>query len=199
MDIELLRQVISDVKQMDDDFDFSDAISKNMVYTKEDCIYYFVLCWQSIPEQYLYETYKSNLAMIECGGMYNHFFTEDLIRKVKSLNHKDTIENPELLNLADDKGYINVYHGHCKPTLRNSSSWTTKKEVAQWFGERNSLFNQSKDYYVVSGKVKLCDIIAYITDRNEFEIVVQPKYVKHKTKEFFIGEAEVTNSPQQQN
>jgi hypothetical protein len=108
-----------------------------------------------------------------------------------AVNKHDTVENPALINLLDNDGYLTIYHGHCKKTLRNSNSWTLDKDIAKWFGSRNALFSRSSDFYVVTGKVRLDDIIAYITDRNEQEIVVLQKNVKGKTKEIFAADTKI--------
>jgi hypothetical protein len=60
------------------------------------------------------------------------------------------------------------------------------KQTADWFGRRNALFNATNNYYVWTGKVKLEDVIAYITERKEAEIVIKPKYVEKRSKEAFL-------------
>ena len=109
----------------------------------------------------------------------------EIISEIRKHNHSDTVDNAELIKLLDAEGYLTVYHGHCKKTLRNSNSWTIKKDIACWFGNRNANLQKQDKYYVVTGKVKLSDIITYITDRQEYEVLVLNKDVKKKTKEFF--------------
>lgn len=191
MNDSLLARIANDVRRMDDDFSFHNAISNNITYSKDDGIYYFVLLWKCIPDKYLYRTYVDTLTDIECGHLYNHFFKDDLLAKLKTLNHSEVQENPELLKFADKDGWVTVYHGHCKPTLRNSNSWTVYSDIAKWFGQRNALFNQSADYYVAKGRVKLSDIIAYTNSRGEFEVVVPAKYVKNRTKKFYSSADDV--------
>lgn len=161
-------------------------------YSKHNQIFYFTHFWYHIPKKYLYEEYKDAFTMVE-GNYYTKFFHPQLIERIMKYNAEDTVNNPELIKQLDDDGYLTVYHGHCKPTLRYSNSWTTNKDKAKWFGNRNAMFSgyrnrnkiPSDTYYVVTGKVKLKDVIAYITDRNESEIVVQVKNVKDRSKEFY--------------
>lgn len=95
--------------------------------------------------------------------------------------------------LLDSDGFLTVYHGHAKKTLRNSNSWTIEPEIAHFFGNRNALFMKSDKYYVVTGKVRLEDVIAYVTDRKETEIVVLQGDVSGKKKEFFTRDKSCEN------
>jgi hypothetical protein len=61
--------------------------------------------------------------------------------------------------MLDENGCLTVYHGHVKKTLRNSNSWTIDPEIAHFFGCRNASKQGVDDYYVVTGKVKLEDIL----------------------------------------
>lgn len=169
------------------DYCFDDFVSKH-IYTCSlgDIIRCFVLMWDAIPDQYLYETYKHCLSTCDPGrNYYNYFFKADLLDKILLVNKYDTVNNSALQELIDEKGYLTIYHGHCKKTLRGSNSWTLNKDTAKWFGNRNALLKNNLTFYVVTGKVLLKDIIAYITNRNEQEIVVLNKNVTNKTKEFF--------------
>ena len=57
-------------------------------------------------------------------------------------------------------------------------SWTTDKEVAQWFAQRTSMFS-GKDTVICTCKANVDDIIAYVDNRNEKEcIFLKPKDVK---------------------
>jgi len=169
------------------DYCFDDFISKH-IYTCSlgDIIRCFILMWGAIPKQYLYETYKYCLSACDPGrNYYNEFFKADILDEILLVNKHDTVNNSVLQALVDEKGCLTIYHGHCKKTLRGSNSWTLNKDTAKWFGNRNALMKNSSTYYVVTGKAFLKDIIAYITDRTEQEILVLNKNVINKTKEFF--------------
>ena len=115
---------------------------------------------------------------------YNMFFTPEIVEEIHKVNKHATVENSYLNSLLDENGCLTIYHGHCKPTMRGSHSWTLNKDIAMWFGARSALFNRSHDFYCVTGKVRLNDVIAYITEGNEDEIAVLQRNVKSKSKEF---------------
>jgi hypothetical protein len=77
---------------------------------------------------------------------------------------------------------LTVYHGHSKKTFRGSNSWTVNRDIADWFGRRNAYIlkrtgEPCNNYWLATGKVKLADVLALITGRNEDEIVVLNKHV----------------------
>ena len=49
----------------------------------------------------------------------------------------------------------------------------------------HALLSGEDKYYILSGKVKAEDVLAYITRMNEDEIVVMSKYVIGKQREYF--------------
>lgn len=183
---ETLARIAIDCRNINADYDYWDVITKNGGGNKRgDAVYWFKYVWEQIPQDYLYEIYKDMFGNVECGNYYKDFFDKSLLEQIATVNKHDTVYNPALISLLDEKGFLTVYHGHSKPTMRYSNSWTLKKDVAMWFGKRNSGFHQSPDFYCVTGKVKLDDVIAFVTDRNEDEIVVLQRYVKNKEKEFY--------------
>lgn len=185
---DIIREEIKNVNTAED---FNSIVGKHTFGNEDDYSRYFGLygCLIANKDVY-YELYKECL-MFANRYYYNKLMQPDIINEVKKYNQSDTVNNPELTKLLDDNGYLTVYHGHCKKTLRNSNSWTIKKEVAAWFGNRNALLNKQNEYYIVTGKVLLKDIITYIPDRNEFEVVVLNKDVKDKKKEYFPYKGEL--------
>lgn len=81
----------------------------------------------------------------------------------------------ELLPLADKSGRITVYRGvfvHDGEKLRPprlSVSWTVNPSVAHWFASR---FPGENERRVYQGTVHLKDVIAYINDRSEEEVIL---------------------------
>lgn len=81
----------------------------------------------------------------------------------------------ELLPLADNGGCIAVYRGvlvHDGDKLRPphlSVSWTVNPDVAQWFASRLPGDNER---HVYCGTVHLKDVIAFINDRSEEEVIL---------------------------
>ena len=186
----LFAKLIDDCKNINDNYSFADLIAERKGrYDCRQAIEWYALLRDYIPTEYLYNNYKDLFCMIDKDkgymGYYNDFFDKKTLQRLMSVNKHDTINNPVLSNLLDEKGYLTVYHGHCKKTMHNSNSWTLNKEVALFFGNRNARFNCNEQFYCVTGKVKLDDVIAYITDREEEEIVVLQRFVKRKAKEYF--------------
>jgi hypothetical protein len=58
-------------------------------------------------------------------------------------------------------------------------SWSLKEDTAAWFAQR--LIGQSKLPYVIAATVAKRDVIAYLTSRNEDEIIVDPTCVQVNT------------------
>lgn len=170
--------ILSGMKNIQSVEEFYSHLLEYIPYNEADICNYFILGWENIPnKEVIYDLFKDCLSSNESNDLYNKLMQPKLIKEVMNHNQKDTTENQELIGLLDAEGYLTIYHGHVTKSLKNHNSWTIKKEVAEYFGNRNALFNQKKEYYVVCGRVKLKDIITYITDRNEFEIVVPDKCV----------------------
>lgn len=53
---------------------------------------------------------------------------------------------------------------------RNRLSWSLSRDVAEWFAERN-LAHGGKKQHLYRAKIKVDDVLAYIGDRNEYEIL----------------------------
>ncbi len=168
--------------------DFDLLLAKHMLYNETDRCHYFTVGWKNIPnKETVYDLFKDCLSSNESNSLYNKLMQPALIKEVMKHNKKDTTENQELISLLDAEGYLTIYHGHITKKLENHNSWSIKKKVAERFGNRNALFNNQKEYYLMRGKVKLQDIITYIDDRNEFEVVVhgeKVKLVETETKKF---------------
>lgn len=69
---------------------------------------------------------------------------------------------------------ITVYRGYQKPKYRLGWSWTIDNKQARWFAQR---FQSPGSGFIVSGKVRKSDVIAYWTGRNESEILTNPANV----------------------
>ncbi len=114
---------------------------------------------------------------IEFTNGYNDIFPElfGSARKGKeNLMTKD--EQKAFAALPEE---IKVYRGQvCHKPL--AWSWTTDKEKAKWFAERFKELKTKTE--VLSGTVAKSKVEAYITRREESEIVVNPKFVKLTTK-----------------
>lgn len=67
-------------------------------------------------------------------------------------------------------GVVSIYRGVGSEKYRDGISWTLDKSKAEWFASR---FTDNGIIY--SAKVKSKDILYYISDRGEKEVIVDPK------------------------
>lgn len=72
--------------------------------------------------------------------------------------------------VSDLSGVVSIYRGVGSEKYRDGISWTTDKSKAEWFASRFT-----EDGIVYSAKVKSKDILYYISERGEEEIIVDPK------------------------
>jgi hypothetical protein len=184
--MEEIKRILGIVQSINEDFDYYDAVGAVFYNNFSRCniVWLCANFGRFIPEPYLYDAYKEALSDAT-PSMYTTLFTPELLAKLHKVNHHDTINNPVLTAKLDADGYLTIHHGHAKPTLKNSNSWSLLPNKAHFFGQRNSLYQHTPEYYVVTGKCRPEDVIAYITDRDEEEIVILNKDVKSRRKGFF--------------
>jgi len=182
--------MVKDCSNINDEYDFFDLViahTGNYV-SRNKFLSWFKLLGEFIPAEHLYQPYTELLGdihVVKGREYYSDFFKPDILEKIRKVNRHDTVENPKLISLLDNEGYLTVYLGHCGKTLHNCNSWTLKKEDAIHMGAIYALFQKSPEFYCVTGKVKLNDVIASINVRGRDEVIVLPKNVSNKTKDFF--------------
>lgn len=76
----------------------------------------------------------------------------------------------QLNYVSNLSGVVEIYRGVTDESGRNGISWTLNKEKAEWFANR---FKENGIVY--RAKVKASNILYYIDDRDEDEIIVDPK------------------------
>jgi len=177
-------EVGKEMKKITADYDLMGVLFKFKMFNRANMDFYFTNAWECIPSEHLYANWIAVLS--DCArANYRRMFNPRLIEKLREVNKHTTVDNPVLKGRLDDDGLLTIYHGHAKPTMTGSYSWTTEPEIAHFFGGRNAKHMGLDDYYIVSGKVRLEDVIAHITDRSEEEVVVLNKDVKRKIREIF--------------
>lgn len=72
-------------------------------------------------------------------------------------------------------GVLTIYQG-CTEDRDDGWSWTLKRETAEWFANRFASLEKSSPKLRI-GKVFKPHVTAYLTDRSEHEIIVDPKHV----------------------
>jgi len=97
----------------------------------------------------------------------------ELLRSTRSCR-KHFISDKERSQLECLPEIINVYRGFNLEGFDDGFSWTTDIGVAKWFSERYG------GHTIISGKCAKDNVIGYLLDRKEFEIVVDPQWVSEK-------------------
>lgn len=192
----LMITMAKDCKNINDNYDFFDLIIKHTgsYVSRDKFLYWFDRLWEYIPQEYLYEVYKyllSDIHILKGSEYYTMFFEPKLLSIITKYNIHDTVENPELASLLDENGYLTIYLGHCKRTLHNCHSWTLNKDHAIDMGYIRALLFKKADFYCVTGKVRLSDIITSVDVRGgRHDVAVLQCNVRDKAKEFFNLESD---------
>lgn len=127
--------------------------------------------FELVPEEIKYDLFKTVYSSLDYGFEY---IKKSVYEEVKALKPKDV--EKKLEEKLDKNGMLIIYRGATdnSVSINDSNSWTTSLSVAAKFATR---FNCPTPV-VYRAKVKREDIIAYIKDRKEEEIVVMPKDIK---------------------
>lgn len=86
---------------------------------------------------------------------------------------------------------LTVYRGCCEKNQRGFS-WTLDKQRAEYYAAFTQGWTKAKQRLIISGVVRKVDVIAYITTRNEEEIVVLPENVTEIKTEDITDKEEIT-------
>ena len=109
-----------------------------------------------------------------------------MIESTRPGKEKWLMTKEELALLTTFPDRVPVYRG-CSVNKVNGLSWTTDREKAIWFGNRFNFGSGDppfdKECCLVSGEIAKQDIFAVFLERNESEVVCDPKKVKRKKKE----------------
>jgi hypothetical protein len=109
---------------------------------------------------------------------YGHSFIDNKIFK-DAFEHKPELQKQMLTRYLDylEKGdFITIYRGEGENSIHHdeSLSWTLSMTVAGFFATR---YESKSGGRIYKGKVRKKDILMYSDDRNEDEVIVDPKYV----------------------
>lgn len=94
----------------------------------------------------------------------------------KAMRSRSLMEPHEVAALAKMPKVITVYRGYRR--RRDGLSFTLSREKAEWFANRFGRAGQ-----VVTGTVAKRHVLAYLTGRNEDEVLVLPGRVKFSTEQ----------------
>jgi hypothetical protein len=79
----------------------------------------------------------------------------------------------QLKKQIDKDGYITIYRGFNDYSREDGNSYTLSRNVAIWYSMRFA----EEISYVNTYKIHIDDVLAFITDRNEAEIIASPDAV----------------------
>lgn len=131
----------------------------------------FKYLYNKIPDNQKYELFKNLYVSSEYGFQ---MFTEEFIKDV--MKHKEPISLVKMIQNFPRayNGKIAIYRGMCSKSTpaEKAWSWTTDFNTAVFFATRFGLTGK-----VLQGYVLINDVIDYINDRNEFEVLVNPQDV----------------------
>lgn len=100
-------------------------------------------------------------------------------RKARAANG-GVIRDGKPLPRGGKDGYLRVFRGGPPGTaLRTGFAWTTDPKVARVFANGAGVRRPMAGGVVISGLVKPSQVIAYISGRNESEVIVDPRLVSH--------------------
>ncbi|WCK57498.1 hypothetical protein PP175_25875 (plasmid) [Aneurinibacillus sp. Ricciae_BoGa-3] len=129
--------------------------------------------YEEIPLDKKYEVFKELYVRMEYGfDLIDRNILEDVLELNPDKSFKRKLK-------SDSDGFITVFRGEGSRSTpyRDAYSWTTNQKVANFFANR---FDTNGMVY--QGKVHIDDVIDYIDDRNEQEILIHPEAVLDVTK-----------------
>ncbi len=117
--------------------------------------------------------YNESLTQLEVWSGVNKLMGEAMPLITDCLRHEMRPQDLEELNSMDE--VITVYRGMSEREAKEGGvtrqSWTTSLEVAEFFATKHG--SNSRGKRVVKREVKQSDILAYIDDRNEKEVILR--------------------------
>lgn len=125
--------------------------------------YWYEKLFDDIPDENKYEIFLDIYSGSEYGfNTLDRDFIEEIFKYKK-----------EPTNIPCEDDILTIYRGEASmsTSYKEAFSWTLDKDVARWFANR---FNSGKAV-VYKANVKKEDILEYLDDRNEAEVLVFPE------------------------
>ena len=127
---------------------------------------------RDFSNKYIYDYICKHWSKIENG--YDLELLADCLFWKKTYD-EDKVLKKRLKKQMDSEGYITIYRGFNDYSREDGNSYTLSKEKAIWFSKRFS--KESEASYVNKYKIHITDVLAFITNRGEAEIVALPDSV----------------------
>jgi len=129
--------------------------------------------FNSIPDEQKYELFFNAWCRLEYGF---HYITEEFIKELM-LYPRPPINIPGY----EGQNELVVYRGMGSESnhVKQALSWTTEIDKAMWFAKRWCSYGAAKVY---QAKIDISNIVGYIDDREESEVIVLPSCLMDVTK-----------------
>lgn len=129
--------------------------------------------FEQIPDESKYSIFINIYSIAEYGfSLLQRDFIEKVVQYRPESVKEELIEHLSIYK--DEEGYIEIFRGEGSKSTPHTQalSWTINKSVAIFFATR---YNSSSAIY--KGKVHFDNIIDYLVNRNEDEIIVFPENI----------------------
>lgn len=160
-------------RTLDRDNEMASEKNFQFLFMVTDSKYHFLLfneVFDMIPDEEKYVTFIHIYTRSDYGlNAINH----ESLRKLFKLNKdKSNIQNLKV----DKEGYVTIYRGaeNLSSPLDKAYSWTWDKKIGEFFGDRF----KTGTGVLYRARVNKENIIDYINDRKEKEILVFPEHVE---------------------
>ena len=182
-----------ETKSMYHIFEDTDTFEKNRVFLKHMIkketsvknLFYMIcqpyrLTFFKYINQYLSEQDFSELLMIgwtmtEFVNNHPNVTLNEFVSWFQKADKNYLMDEDELKVLHDLPEIVTIYRGVGSNKYKNGMSWTLDLDKARWFSKR---FNFDGEY-VYQGTINKSDILVYTEQRNESEVIVNPRKVKN--------------------
>ena len=130
----------------------------------------FIELYNEIPDGQKYNVFNDLYMRSEFGfGMFPEEILDDVFTKRKlSKEWKERMKEFKKKAKINTDGTITVFRGEGSKSTKNGMSWTLDRKVANFFANRF----ESKGK-VVSKKIKPEQVLDYLPDRNESEVLIR--------------------------
>ena len=136
-------------------------------------VFHRMITERNFSNKYLYDFICKYWSDIENGDHLDYlaYYLEQLRYGFCNYDIENQLRK-QLNKQIDDEGYITIYRGFNKYSREEGNSYTLSKDKAIWFSRRFSKENEAG--HVNKYKIHIDNVLAFITDRGEAEIVAMP-------------------------
>lgn len=133
----------------------------------------------TIPQSFRYDCFREAYVKSEYAMKQVDRKTALSLFSIRHHSEVCTQSLVKLRKLVDGTGILTIYRGEGSGStpIDQALSWTLQESTAHFFSTR---FNQSGIVY--KAYVQIEDVMDYITDRNEEEVLILPEHVQNLTK-----------------